>query len=214
MDVIIVARGGGSIEELWAFNEEIVARAIAASKKPVITGVGHETDFTIADFAADLRAATPSHAAEIATFSLEALEDKLLELREELINSMDEVINQRYNSVDEILARLKLYSPQNYIVNQYEKIDGLKSKLNFSAKFKLQEEKGRLQVINHRLIGNNPLNILNKGYGIISDANKNVVESIDELKSKEVVEITLKDGRGLFKINQVEDEYGKEKGNL
>lgn len=214
VDVIIAARGGGSIEELWAFNEEIVARAIAASKKPVITGVGHETDFTIADFAADLRAATPSHAAEIATFSLEALEDKLLELREELINSMDEVINQRYNSVDEILARLKLYSPQNYIVNQYEKIDGLKSKLNFSAKFKLQEEKGRLQVINHRLIGNNPLNILNKGYGIISDANKNVVESIDELKSKEVVEITLKDGRGLFKINQVEDEYGKEKGNL
>ena len=205
IDVIIVARGGGSIEELWAFNEEVVARAIAASKKPIITGVGHETDFTIADFVADLRAATPSHAAEIATFSLEGLENKLQDLKEGLINSIDEAINGRYNAVDEILSRLKLYSPQNYIVNQYEKIDNLKSKLNFSMKFKLQKENGRLQVINHRLIGNNPLNILNKGYGIIEDKNHQVIESINKLKQEEIIGITLKDGRGLFRINQVED---------
>lgn len=214
IDIIIVARGGGSIEELWAFNEEPVARAIAASKKPVITGVGHETDFTIADFVADLRAATPSHAAEIATFSFDGLLNKLFDLREGLINAADEAVNDRFNTIDEMVARLKLYSPQNYIVNQYEKIDNLRNKLNYSIKFKLQKESGRLQVINHRLIGNNPLNILNKGYSIIEDEDSKVIESFHELNKKDMVKITLKDGQGLFKINKVEDKYGEEKGNL
>lgn len=214
VDVIIVARGGGSIEELWAFNEEVVARAIAASKKPIITGVGHETDFTIADFVADLRAATPSHAAEIATFSLDGLLNRLLDLKEGLLSAIEEAVNDRFNIIDEMAGRLKLYSPQNYIVNQYEKIDNFKNKLNYSVKLKLQRENGRLQVINHRLIGNNPLNILNKGYSIIEDENSNVIESFDKLKQKNIVKITLKDGKGLFKINQVEEEYGKEEGNL
>lgn len=205
VDVIIIARGGGSIEELWAFNEEVVARAIAASKKPVVSGVGHETDFTIADFAADLRAATPSHAAELVTYSLEGLKDKLFDLKEKLINTMDDNMNNRFNEVDSLFSRIKLYSPQNYIVNQYEKIDNLRNKLGFSIKLKLQQENSRLQVINHRLIGNNPLNILNKGYGIIEDKEHKVIETIKELKEHEIVEITMKDGSGLFKIKQVED---------
>lgn len=205
VDVIIVARGGGSIEELWAFNEEVVARAIAASKKPIITGVGHETDFTIADFVADLRAATPSHASEIATYSLDGLQDKLLDLKEELINMIDDNINNRFNNIDELFSKLRLYSPQNYIVNQYDKIDNMRSKLGFSMKLRLQTENSRLQVINHRLIGNNPLTILNKGYGIIDDENHKVIESLEQLNKQDVVGITMKDGRGLFKIEQVED---------
>ncbi len=205
VDVIIVARGGGSIEELWAFNEEVVARAIAASKKPIITGVGHETDFTIADFVADLRAATPSHAAEIATYSLDGMKDKLLNLKEELVNMIDDHINSRFNNVDELFSKLKLYNPQNYIVNQYEKIDNMRSKLGFSMKLRLQKENSRLQVINHRLIGNNPLTILNKGFGIIDDENHRVIESLEQLSKQDVVGITMKDGRGLFKIEQVED---------
>lgn len=205
VDVIIIARGGGSIEELWAFNEEVVARAIAASKKPVVSGVGHETDFTIADFAADLRAATPSHAAELVTYSLEGLKDKLFDLKDKLINTMDDNMNNRFNEVDSLFSRIKLYSPQNYIVNQYEKIDNLRNKLGFSIKLKLQQENSRLQVINHRLIGNNPLNILNKGYGIIEDKEHKVIETIKDLKEHEIVEITMKDGCGLFKIKQVED---------
>lgn len=204
VDVIIVARGGGSIEELWAFNEEVVARAIAASKKPVITGVGHETDFTIADFTSDLRAATPSHAAEIATFNLDTVEDQLLHLKEELINTIEEAVNDRFNQIDELKGRLKLYSPENYIVNQYDKIDNLKNKLSFFVKLKMEKENGRLQVMNHRLIGNNPLNILNKGYGIIKDNNNKVIESIEVLKNEDIVDIALKDGRGTFKIKQVE----------
>ena len=205
IDVIIVARGGGSIEELWAFNEEIVARAIADSNKPIITGIGHETDFTIADFAADLRAATPSHAAEIATYSLDLLQDKLINFKYDLKNAMEKQINDRFNYIEELLRLVKLYSPQNYIVNQYEKIDVLKKGLDFSIKLKLQKEESRLQVINHRLIANNPLNILNKGYGIVEDKNNKVIDTLSELKKHDIVKVTMKDGSGLFKIIKVEE---------
>ena len=97
IDLIIVARGGGSIEELWAFNEEVVARAIAASKKPIVTGVGHETDFTIADFVADYRAATPSHAAEVSTYSLDSLQEKLEDIKDDMANLMGLRISDNYN---------------------------------------------------------------------------------------------------------------------
>ncbi|MEG1256348.1 exodeoxyribonuclease VII large subunit [Clostridium sp.] len=205
VDVIILARGGGSIEELWAFNEEVVARAIASSKVPIITGVGHETDFTISDFVADLRAATPSHAAEIVVYSLDGLMDKLSDLKDELINSMGNNINDRFNNLDSMLSKLKLYSPENYVVNQYDKLDNLRSKLFFSMEFKIQDEKNKLSIINHRLIGNNPLNILDKGYGIIKDEKHRSIESLESLKKHSIIGITMKDGHGLFKIEQVEE---------
>lgn len=205
IDVIILARGGGSIEELWAFNEEVVARAIATSKTPIITGVGHETDFTIADFAADLRAATPSHAAEIAVYSLEGLKDKLNGLRDGFIYAIDKNINEKFNNIDNMLNRLKLYSPESYVVNQYDRLDNLKNKLLFTMKLRLQEERNRLKIINHRLIANNPLNILDKGYSIIKNEKNEPIGSLIDLRKLEIVNITMKDGHGLFKIEQMEE---------
>ncbi|WP_346870807.1 exodeoxyribonuclease VII large subunit [Clostridium sp. UBA5119] len=205
VDVILLARGGGSIEELWAFNEEEVARAIKASKIPIITGVGHETDFTIADFTADLRAATPSHAAEIAAYSLESFKEKLNGLREEMKYAINKNINEKFNILNNMLNRLLLYSPENYVVNQYDKLDNLKSKLVFTMELRIQEERNRLKVISHRLIGNNPLNILDKGYSIIKSPENHHIESLEKLKEYEVVGITMKDGHGLFKIEQVEE---------
>lgn len=205
IDVIILARGGGSIEELWAFNEEEVAIAIATSKTPIITGIGHETDFTIADFTADLRAATPSHAAEIAVYSLEGFKDKLNGLRDEFIYAIDKNINERFNSIDSMFNRLRLYSPENYVVNQYDKLDNLKSKLVFTMELKLQEERSRLKVVSHRLIANNPLNILDRGYSIIKSPQNEPIEYLEKLKKHEVIDITMKDGHGLFKIEQVEE---------
>lgn len=205
VDVILLARGGGSIEELWAFNEEEVARAIKASKIPIITGVGHETDFTIADFTADLRAATPSHAAEIAVYSLEGFKEKLNGLREEIKYAINKNINEKFNILNNMLNRLLLYSPENYVVNQYDKLDNVKSKLAFTMELRLQEERSRLKVISHRLIGNNPLNILDKGYSIIKSPENQPIESLEKLKKYEVVGITMKDGHGLFKIEQVEE---------
>lgn len=205
IDVIILARGGGSIEELWAFNEEEVAIAIATSKTPIITGIGHETDFTIADFTADLRAATPSHAAEIAVYSLEGLKDKLNGLRDEFIYAIDKNISERFNSLHSMFNRLRLYSPENYVVNQYDKLDNLKSKLVFTMELKLQEERSRLKVVSHRLIANNPLNILDRGYSIIKSPQNEPIEYLEKLKKHEVIDITMKDGHGLFKIEQVEE---------
>lgn len=205
IDVIILARGGGSIEELWAFNEEEVAIAIATSKTPIITGIGHETDFTIADFTADLRAATPSHAAEIAVYSLEGLKDKLNGLRDEFIYAIDKNISERFNSLDSMFNRLRLYSPENYVVNQYDKLDNLKSKLVFTMELKLQEERSRLKIVSHRLIANNPLNILDRGYSIIKSPQNEPIEYLEKLKKYEIIDITMKDGHGLFKIEQVEE---------
>ncbi|GEM_PF-3087585 len=104
-----------------------------------------------------------------------------------------------------MLNRLLLYSPENYVVNQYDKLDNLKSKLVFTLELRLQEERNRLKVISHRLIGNNPLNILEKGYSIIKSSENQPIESLEKLKKYGVVRITMKDGHGLFKIEQVEE---------
>ena len=204
IDLIIVARGGGSIEELWAFNEEVVARAIAASKKPVVTGVGHETDFTIADFVADYRAATPSHAAEVSTYSLESLQEKLEDIKDDMANLMGLRISDNYNYLKIIEHKLKMYSPEKYIVNQYDKIDNLKSKLNFSIKLILQDEKNKMKIMGEKLVACNPLNILDKGYGIFRDDEGSTIESIAELKKHDKVLVTMKDGSMIFNMKGVE----------
>lgn len=204
IDLIIVARGGGSIEELWAFNEEVVARAIAASKKPIVTGVGHETDFTIADFVADYRAATPSHAAEVSTYSLESLQEKLEDIKDDMANLMGLRISDNYNYLKIIEHKLKMYSPEKYIVNQYDKIDNLKSKLNFSIKLILQDEKNKMKIMGEKLVACNPLNILDKGYGIFRDDEGSTIESIAELKKHDKVLVTMKDGSMIFNMKGVE----------
>lgn len=204
IDLIIVARGGGSIEELWAFNEEVVARAIAASKKPVVTGVGHETDFTIADFAADYRAATPSHAAEVSTYSLDSLQEKLEDIKDDMANLIGLRISDNYNYLKIIEHKLKMYSPERYIVNQYDKIDNLKSKLNFSIKLILQDEKNKMKIMGEKLVACNPLNILDKGYGIFRDDEGSTIESIAELKKHDKVLVTMKDGSMIFNMKGVE----------
>lgn len=204
IDLIIVARGGGSIEELWAFNEEVVARAIAASKKPVVTGVGHETDFTIADFVADYRAATPSHAAEVSTYSLDSLQEKLEDIKDDMANLMGLRISDNYNYLKIIEHKLKMYSPEKYIVNQYDKIDNLKSKLNFSIKLILQDEKNKMKIMGEKLVACNPLNILDKGYGIFRDDEGSTIESIAELKKHDKVLVTMKDGSMIFNMKGVE----------
>lgn len=205
VDLIIIGRGGGSIEELWAFNEERVARAVAASKIPIISAVGHETDFTIADFVADLRAATPSHGAEIAVYNLMDLESKLNSYRDELYYSIEEILKLKLYNLKELRNKLKLYSPENYIINQYEKLDNMKNKLNYLMKFIVQQEKGNLQIMGEKLEGSNPLKILNKGYGIISDEKGKTIESIRELDGKDRIKVTMKDGSMLFDIEGVEE---------
>lgn len=205
IDVIIVARGGGSIEELWAFNEEKVARAIASSKKPIVTGIGHETDFTISDFVSDKRAATPSQAAEIVVPKYDEIIYKLKNLEEKLIANMSRNLNEEFNKLNLHLKTLKLYSPQNYIINQYSKLDNYKNKLSFITKLAINNKRNKLNNISELLVAHNPLKVLNKGYSVIQGEDNTSISSLEGLKKQEKVKIILKDGQGRFKIQYLED---------
>lgn len=205
VDLIIIARGGGSIEELWAFNEENLAHAIYNSKIPIITGIGHETDFTIADFVSDHRAPTPSAAAEIAVKSLEGLNNEIKALRELLLRSVEFKLTKEYNKVNLLNKTLKINNPLNYIVNQYIHIDNLKENLSYKFSMKVSLEKQKLSKLNALLHAHNPLNVLNKGYAVLQDNEDQIISEINNLKNLKEVKITLKDGSAEFKLSNVEE---------
>ncbi|MBW9144180.1 exodeoxyribonuclease VII large subunit [Clostridium sp. CM027] len=205
VDLIIIARGGGSIEELWAFNEENLAVTIYNSKIPIITGIGHETDFTIADFACDLRAPTPSSAAEIAVRNLKELNNEIKSLRELLLKSVEFKVNKEYNKVNLLNKTLKINSPLNFIVNQYIHIDNLKENLSYRFNAKISLEKQKLSKCNALLHAHNPLNVLNKGYAVLQNNENEVISEISDLKNIKEVKITLKDGSGRFNVRNLEE---------
>lgn len=200
VDLIIIGRGGGSIEELWNFNEEELALEIFKSNIPIISAVGHEVDFTIADFVSDLRASTPSQAAELAV-PLESdmlLGLKQIEIRmEELIKNK---ISEEKNKVNSLSRILKLNSPLNKIVNSYLEVDGLKDRLSRLMTNRIENEKIKIISLNDILQAYNPMNLLSKGYAIVQDNNKNVISEKEKLNREIEINIILKDGfvKGLF----------------
>jgi exodeoxyribonuclease VII large subunit len=205
VDLIIIARGGGSIEELWAFNEENLAYEIYNSKIPIITGIGHETDFTIADFVSDHRAPTPSAAAEIAVKNLEQLNNEINALRQLLLRSVEFKVTKEYNKVNLLNKTLKINNPLNYIVNQYIHIDNLKENLSYKLNAKVSLEKQKLSKFNALLHAHNPLNVLNKGYAVLQSNENKVISEISSLKNIKEVKITLKDGSAGFKLSNLEE---------
>jgi exodeoxyribonuclease VII large subunit len=168
-DIIIIARGGGSIEDLWAFNDEGVVRAVANSKAPTISGVGHETDFTLTDFAADLRAATPTAAAELATQT--TLDDLLLQIAdyESRLTSLTlNLLADQKNFLLTQASRLKYNSPERKIESEYQNLDEL-SRRAFSALIhRIQLDKSNVDGISKRLQSLNPEGVLSRGYAIIT----------------------------------------------
>jgi exodeoxyribonuclease VII large subunit len=195
IDVIILARGGGSIEELWAFNNENLANAIFNSKKPVITGVGHETDFTIADFVSDMRAPTPSAAAELAVPGLNELKLKLESYKDYFSSSLDNTIRRSGNRIDMLKKTLDMHSPMNYIINQYNYIDNFQNRLTLKLKSKLDIKREELIRLNAVIDAHNPLKVLKKGYAVVEDLHGNIISSKDNLKENRQVLITVKDGK-------------------
>ncbi|WP_194190296.1 exodeoxyribonuclease VII large subunit [Clostridium chrysemydis] len=203
VDLIIIGRGGGSMEELWNFNEEDLARAIFDSKIPVISAVGHETDITIADFVSDVRAATPSQAAEIAVKDSKDLKDKAENLKTLLIKSMDSIITSKKSLLEIATHRLNINSPEYKISNEMIEIDRLKEKLNSNIESKLFEFRSDLKIMIGKLDGLSPLKILDRGYSVIKKENK-IVSSKKELLKAGEIEIILKDGSiiGEFKSKE------------
>lgn len=194
VDVIIIGRGGGSIEELWNFNEEELAIEIFKSKIPIISAVGHEVDFTISDFVSDMRAATPSQGAEIAVPLEEALYKQIDDLNLYLDQKMDNILLNERNKLDHLVKTLRLNSPLNRVINNYLVVDKLKNRLELNIINKVKLEKEKLIGLNNLLLAHNPTKLLSKGYAIIEDST-GIIKSIDNLKENKEITITLNDGK-------------------
>lgn len=205
VDTIILARGGGSIEELWAFNSEKLAYAIYNSKKPIISGVGHEIDFTIADFVSDRRAPTPSSAAEIAVPLYSDMAERIVNLQYLIENNMANKLKDEMSRVRGSINILNLNSPKNYIVHQYEYVQSLRNKINYMIQINLNEYRQKLEKNSSLVNANNPYNILNKGYSIVQNENNNIISSIDQINKCEYIYITLKDGKVKVKVEVMEE---------
>lgn len=189
-DTLIVGRGGGSIEDLWAFNEECVARAIYASEIPVISAVGHETDFTIADFVADLRAPTPSAAAEIAVPSQLELASRISMLAGRLKSAEVNYIKNKRLRVE----KLQLRTPQSRIDDSRQKLDTILKQAEQSFKLKLSEKTKIMSQLAAKLDALSPLSVLGRGYSIAENADGNVIRSVRELSVDTDFSLHLADG--------------------
>ena len=212
VDVIIAGRGGGSIEDLWAFNEEIVARAIFECRTPVISAVGHETDFTIADFVADLRAPTPSAAAELAVYDYRSVLEAAGSLRERLHRAMwgkTELFRERLLSYQ---TKLSYVSPQNRLREDRQRMISLEEALEKTMNLKIKEERQRLSVYLERFSGLSPLKKLNQGYSYVADEKGKTVTSVDGIKAKDRLFISVTDGTIETEVSSIRKEteqYGR-----
>lgn len=198
-DVLIVARGGGSLEDLWPFNEEIVARAIYASEIPVISAVGHETDFTIADFVADLRAPTPSAAAELAVSNIDELEKKLYQYQNRFAQALVKKVELMKLRYEKCMKSRVFTQPLQKIQEQYMLIDNRIKTMEYSIMQKLQQEKANTQNLILKLDALSPLKTLARGYSIVLKQGK-AIKSVKELKKEEEIEIRMQDGKTKAKI--------------
>lgn len=193
-DVIIIGRGGGSIEDLWAFNNESLARTVAWSQIPVVSAVGHETDFTICDFAADLRAPTPSAAAELCTPELEAQLENLEAYHQYFCGKALQVIGQLRQRTDLLLQRSPLSQPREYTRRRREILDSMTERLGLLAQSRVDGDRQRLSLLAGRLDALSPLKVLARGYGVIYRDGA-AVRDLDALPEGEEVTLQAEKGR-------------------
>lgn len=199
-DVIIIGRGGGSIEDLWAFNEEIVAKAIFDCSIPVISAVGHETDFTIADFVADKRAATPSQAAEFASYDLDKVIGRIEYYKERITNLTEGIISGKRNELKRLELKIKNLSPESRLNEKRHQSMILEERLANRMKELIQEKRRRLQVDSARLEGLSPLKKLSQGYAYVSTEAGKTLDSVDMVKPGEQIEVYVLDGNISAKV--------------
>ena len=194
VDVIIVGRGGGSIEDLWAFNEEIVARAIFECRTPIISAVGHETDFTIADFAADLRAPTPSAAAELAVDDYRSVIEAVSIYRQRLYRAMSGKMDLYRSRLEHFQTKFAYLSPENRLREQRQRLADLENAVQNGMNRKLQDERHRLSVYLERFAGLSPLKKLNQGYSYVADKYKKTLTSVEQVQNGDTIYISVTDG--------------------
>ena len=194
VDVIILGRGGGSIEELWAFNNRDLAYEIFNSRIPTVSAVGHEVDFTISDFVSDMRAPTPSAAGELVSPSLQEMINDLVNKKEFLHRAIDRKFLNAKKDVDLLHKGLKGNNPKHIIEKRIKEVNSLEEKLNFLGKRKIDKAKDELIALNSILQTLNPLNTLGRGYSVIMDKEDKVINEVSELKKNDMVKVIMKDG--------------------
>ncbi|XMB87256.1 exodeoxyribonuclease VII large subunit [Mycoplasmatota bacterium WC44] len=227
-DILIIGRGGGSIEDLWAFNEEIVAEAIFNSKIPIISAVGHETDFTISDFIADLRAPTPTAAAELAVPDRMALMQDISNLKrhiDKIMNSKYEHLENRLKylnssyiftqplrifdkyemKLDNLINRVNVFSPEKVLSQQNEKLNYLFNNLNTSLKHKMDIENKSFNTYLEKLSILNPLNLMKKGYSIVTLEEK-IVSTVKDVKVNDLVKLKVTDGTIDLSVKSIRED--------
>ena len=193
VDVIILGRGGGSTEDLWAYNDEQLARTIFESEIPVISAVGHETDFTIADFVADMRAPTPSAAAELATPERDGIRLEIAEALEEMEERLCELVENKREQVKQLEALLGRSAPGPKVLQYQQRLDRATSQLASTAVWHLKSQKNRLDALTERLELKSPMAILRRGYAAVRREG-HVVRSVRELDARMEIELQLQDG--------------------
>jgi exodeoxyribonuclease VII large subunit len=195
VDVLIVGRGGGSLEDLWAFNEEVVARAIYQSQIPIISAVGHETDFSIADFVADLRAATPSAAAELATYDAQGVISFIDSSRARLARALTHNVELRRQLLDRLINARVLLSPAALLERPSQRLDDSISRMGNIAELLLLKNRSSLSLLEHKLSALSPDNVLKRGYAVVQRREVlAIVKTAAELSTGDKIEIKFADG--------------------
>ncbi len=211
VDVILIVRGGGSLEDLWCFNDERVARAVAASRIPVISGVGHEIDFTLTDFAADLRAPTPSAAAELATsVTVDDLRSSVRTCATRLTHAFSAELAARRRALQSATYTFRRFSPRAWVDNLRQRLDSLISRMRTAAGHALALRQASLMGARRALMAFNPEETLARGYAIVHGPDGRVLRDAATVSPGDALHIRLHRGRLQASVQQVEREHGRE----
>ena len=204
LDIIIVGRGGGSIEDLWAFNEEIVARAIFECNTPVISAVGHETDWTIADFVSDRRAPTPSAAAELAVFDYRQMIDQLSNIKKRMDSNLSGKIEFYRERLSHIKTRVSYLSPANRLNENRKRLADLEERLLLLMQQQIKDKRQKLIMLSSRLDADSPVKKLSQGYAYVSKEDGRNIHSAADITCGDSIDIYLIDGRAKAVISEVD----------
>lgn len=208
IDLIILSRGGGSLEDLWSFNDEILAREIVEAKTPIISGVGHETDFTIADMAADLRAPTPSAAAELAVRDMVSIRNRFKNLNEQLYYKINKKIKDARKELGYILKNRIWRNPELIISDQRQEFDNISNEFSTAMENYFRDKHDEIAKLSLKLDGLSPLKILSRGYSItekVEEDRTEVVSSVDDLKRGDLIKTLLNNGQVLSEVKKTKE---------
>lgn len=214
VDVMIVGRGGGSIEDLWAFNEEIVARAVFECKVPIISAVGHETDTTIIDYVADMRAPTPSAAAELAVYEYQGLETQITEYKIRLQRLMHQYLNLERMRYEKYRNTLQYLSPERMIADYRQRTMNLEEKLQAFMHRILLEKRQELAIRIEQIKRISPLDKLNHGYAFVETSEQQPLQSVSAVNLHDKIKIFVPDGHLIAEVEEIQKEasYGRKEG--